>query len=833
MAHLRLALRTLLRTPFVTAVAVASLAFGIGANAAIFSLFDHMLLRSLPVAEPEQLVNLGAPGPKPGSQSCSQQGPCSDVFSYAMFRDLEKVQEPFVSLAAHVGFGANLSYRGQTMTGDGLLVSGSYFPTLGIQASAGRLFTPDDDRTVASHFVVVLSEAYWRTRFASNPQVLNDTLTINGQPMTIIGIAPRDFTGTTLGSQPQVFVPLTMRGLMQPGFKGFENRRIYWAYLFARLKPGVSIEQATTAINGPYRAIVNDVEVPLQQGMSEQTLARFKTKTITVVDGRQGQSDMREEATTPLILLLSVTGLVLLIACANIANLLLVRGAGRAGEMAVRLSIGANRRQLIGQLLLESLLLASIGAALGIVVSQWTLKFIGALLPPEGAATIAFEIDSVVILFCAAMAIGTGLISGLFPALHSTRPSLLSTLKEDAGQKGAARGARRFRTALATVQIALSMALLVAAGLFMRSLVNVTRVELGVQAENVITFNIAPELNGYTPERSRALFERIEDALAAMPGVTEVTASMVPILGGSNWGTSVSVQGFAAGPDTDTHANYNEVGPGFFRTLGMPLIKGREFTRADGPNAAKVAIVNESFARKFNLGTDVVGKRMGQSTGNAAKLDVEIVGFVKDAKYSEVKDEIPPLFFLPYRQDSGIGRINFYVRSALDPRQLMPGLTATMARLDPNLPVDGLKTLEQQVRENVFLDRMISTLAAAFAVLATMLAGIGLYGVLAYTVAQRTREIGVRMALGADAVRVRSMVLRQVGVMTAIGGVFGLAAAFGLGRLAQSLLYQMEGSDPLVFGLATVVLVLVAFAAGYVPAARAAKIDPMLALRYE
>ena len=833
MAHLRLAFRTLLRTPFVTAVAVASLAFGIGANAAIFSMFDHMLLRSLPVAEPERLVNLGAPGPKPGSQSCSQQGPCSDVFSYAMFRDLEKVQEPFVSIAAHVSFGANLSYRGQTMTGDGLLVSGSYFPTLGIQPAAGRLFTADDDRTVASHLVVVLSEAYWRTRFASNAQVINDTLTVNGQPMTIVGIAPRGFTGTTLGSQPQVFVPLTMRGLMQPGFKGFENRRSYWAYLFARLKPGVSIEQATTAINGPYRAIVNDVEVPLQQGMSEQTLARFKTKTVTVVDGRQGQSDMREEATTPLILLMSVTGLVLLIACANIANLLLVRGAGRAGEMAVRLSIGANRRQLIRQLLLESLLLATIGAALGIVVSQWTLKFIGALLPPEGAATIAFGIDGAVILFCAAMAIGTGLVSGLFPALHSTRPSLLSTLKEDAGQKGAARGARRFRTALATVQIGLSMALLVAAGLFMRSLVNVTRVELGVQAENVITFNIAPELNGYTPERSRALFERIEDELAAMPGVTEVTASMVPVLGGSNWGSSVSVQGFAAGPDTDTHANYNEVGPGFFRTLGMPLITGREFTRADGPNAAKVAIVNESFARKFNLGTDVVGKRMSQSTGNAVTLDVEIVGFVKDAKYSEVKDEIPPLFFLPYRQDPGIGRINFYVRSALDPRQLMPGLTATMARLDPNLPVDGLKTLEQQVRENVFLDRMISTLAAAFAVLATMLAGIGLYGVLAYTVAQRTREIGVRMALGADAVRVRSMVLRQVAVMTAIGGVFGLAAAFGLGRLAQSLLYQMEGSDPLVFGLATIVLVLVAFAAGYVPAARAAKIDPMLALRYE
>ena len=833
MANLRLALRMLARTPFVTGVAVASLAFGIGANAAIFSLFDHMLMRPLPVAAPEQLVNLSSPGPKPGSQSCGNAGPCADVFSYAMFRDLEKAQEPFVSLAAHVGFGTNLAYRGQTMTGDGMLVSGSYFPTLGIQAMAGRLLTPDDDRNVGGHFVVVLSEAYWRTRFASNPQVVNDTLTVNGQPMTIIGVAPKGFSGTTMGSQPHVFVPLTMRGLMQPGFRGFDNRRSYWAYLFARLEPGVSIEQAATAINLTYSSIVNDVEAPLQTGMSEQTMARFKTKTITLTDGRRGQSDIHEEATTPLILLLSVTGVVLLIACANIANLLLVRGAGRAGEMAVRLSIGASRRQLVSQLLLESVVLASLGAALGIIVSRWTLTFIASLLPPEAAATIAYEIDSRVILFCAGMAVATGLMFGLFPALHSTRPSLVTTLKEDAGQKGAARGAQRFRTALATVQIALSMALLVAAGLFMRSLVNVSRVDLGVRAQNVVMFNVSPELNGYTPERSRALFERIEDELAALPGVTGVTASLVPMLGGSNWGSSLSVQGFVAGPDTDTHANYNEVAPNFFQTLGMPMIAGRDFTRADSKDAGKVAIVNESFAKKFNLGTDVVGKRMGQGIGTNAKLDIEIVGFVKDAKYSEVKDEIPPLFFLPYRQDPQIGSINFYVRTALDPRQLMPSITSSVARLDPNLPVDNLKTLEQQVRENVFLDRMISTLAAAFAVLATVLAAIGLYGVLAYTVTQRTREIGVRMALGADAGAVRMMVLRQVAMMTVIGAVVGLAGAVGLGRLAESLLYQMKGTDPLVFVLATVALGVVALGAGYVPARRAAAIDPMRALKYE
>ena len=839
MAYLRLAFRTLFKTPFITVVAVISLALGIGANAAIFSLFDQMLLRELPVEAPDRLVNLANPGPKPGSQSCNNQGGCDEVFSYPMFRDLEKAQQVFTGLAAHRSFGANLAFRGhQTINADGMMVSGSYFPLLGLRAAAGRLFTPEDDRAIGGHPVVVLSESYWRTRFDANPNVVNQTLVINGQAMTIVGVAPRDFLSTSLGTRPYVYVPLTMRGLLQPGFvranaNGFENRRQYFLYLFARLKPGIAIEEATTGINIPYSAIVNDVEAPLQQGMSEQTMARFRAKKIALEPGDRGQTQIREEASTPLILLLTVTGVVLLIACANIANLLLVRGAGRAGEMAVRLSIGATRRQLIAQLLVESLVLAAMGAALGLMVSRWTLDAIAAQLPPEATSTIDFQIDRIVMLFAGGLAIGTGLLFGLFPALHSTRPSLVTALREDAGQKGAAKGASRFRLTLATVQIALSMALLAAAGLFVRSLVNVSRVDIGINTDNLMTFSVSPELNGYTPERSRALFERIEDELLALPGVTGVSAALVPLISGSNWGNSVSVQGFEAGPDTDTHSNFNEIGPDYFRTVGMRLISGREFTRSDASGSGKVAIVNEAFAKKFNLGRDAVGKFISDSVGNSVKLDTEIVGLVQDAKYSEVKQAAPPLFFRPYRQDERLGFITFYVRSGVPSEQLMPSVTNVIARLDANLPVQELKTMEQQVRENVFLDRMISTLSAGFAVLATVLAAIGLYGVLAYTVAQRTREIGVRMALGADGPRVRGMVLRQVALITVVGGAIGLAGAIAAGRAAESLLFEMKGNDPVVFASAAGLLVVVAFLAGFLPAQKAARIDPMIALRYE
>jgi predicted permease len=836
MANIKLAFRTLARTPFVTSVAAISLALGIGANAAIFSMFNELILRPLPVSEPERLVNLQVPGPKPGSTSCNQAGDCEAVFSYPMYKDLERAQTSFTGLAAHRIFSTNISYNKQSESAEAMYVSGSYFPVLGMQPSLGRLLTPRDDETIGAHFVAVLSYRYWESKLGADPGVMGTTIIINGEALTIVGVAPKGFDGTTLGSQPVVFVPITMRGLLTPGWRasrqsGFDNRRNYWAYVFGRLKPGVTIEQAQLGVNAVYKPIINEVEAPLQQGMSDQTMQRFRAKQVLMEEGRRGQSSMHSEARTPLFMLLAVTGIVLLIACANIANLLLARGAGRATEMAVRLSLGASRRQLMVQLLTESCILGLFGGAIGLLVARWTLSLMGSILPGDAAAVITLQLQWPVVVFAMAMSLGTGILFGLFPALHSTRPDLISSIKANASQPAGARAANRFRTSLVTVQVALSMALLISAGLFIKSLRNLSRVDLGLDVENVVTFGISPELSGYDSTRARQFFARVEEEFAALPGVRGVTSGVVALLSGSNWGNSVHVEGFKVEPDTDNNSRFNAIGPDYFRVMGVQILAGREFTTSDAADAPRVAIVNETFAKKFNLGRDAVGKRM--SNRGADSMNIEIVGLVKDAKYSEVKDQIPPLFFTPYRQDSWIGSLTFYVRTALPSSELMRQVPQVIARLDPNLPVENLKTLPQQVKENVFIDRMISMMSAAFAILATLLAAVGLYGVLAYTVAQRTREIGVRMALGANGASVRTMVLRQVGILVLVGGLIGVGAALAIGRAAKSLLFGLEGNDPVVYALAGVMLALVALAAGYLPALRASRVHPMQALRYE
>lgn len=828
MFYPRQALRSLLKTPLVSAVAVLSIALGIGANAAIFSVFERMILRPLPVAEPERLVNLSSPGPKSGTVSANTAGNAATIFSYPMVRDLEKAPGPFTGIAAHRGVSVNLAQGGATLNGEALLVSGSYFQILGLNPALGRLFSREDDLVPGGHPLVVLSHAYWQDRFGADPAVVGSALTVNGRPMTIIGVAPRGFDGTTLGQEPLIFVPLTMMGVMSPGWDGFESRRSYWFYLFARLTPEKTLEEASAAINVTYRSLIEEIEVPLQTGMSERSLERFKAKELVVESGSHGQSTLKGEVSTPLALLLAVAGLVLLIAGANIANLLLVRAIHRAGEIAVRLSIGAQRHHIIGLLLTESFLLATFGGLGGLLVASATLRLISSRFLTAGP--LSFELSPMMWLFLAVLIVVTGL-AGLFPALHSARRNLADALKSQAARTSASPTAKRFHAAMVTLQIALAMALLISAGLFARSLVNVTRVDLGFEIENLATFGISPELNGYTVERSRSLFERLEAELQALPEAQSAAASVVPLISDNVWISNVSVQGFAATPDTDTHASYNTIGPGYFQTLGIPLLAGRDLEARDALGTPKVALINETFAKKFELDRDAVGKRM--SIGAGGELEIEIIGLVKDTHYEGVKQETPALFFLPYRQQEDIGAIHFYVRSRIDPEQLLPALRDVVARLDPDLPVENARTMVLQVRENVQLDRMLSTVSTAFATLATLLAAVGLYGVLAYSVTQRRREIGLRMALGADAARVRGLVLNDLGRLTLIGAILGVLGALALERVAKSLLYGVAGHDPLVIAIAVVLLASVALGAGLLPAQRAARLDPVKALREE
>jgi predicted permease len=837
----RIALRSLRRSPAFVLTAVTCIALGVGANAAAYSLFDQLVLRALPVPAPERLVNLAAPGPRTGNTQCNRIGSCDEVFSYPMFRDLAgapEVRRAFAGIAAHRLFLASASYDGHAVDGDGVLVSGSYFPVLGVRAALGRLLGPDDDRLDAPHDVAVLAHAYWSTQLGADPDVVGRQLVVNDRPLTIVGVAPAGFEGTTLGVRPRVFVPMAAGSELDIGWGPravYEDRLHHGIFLFGRLHPGVDRARAGVALNGVYRRLLADVEAPLQR-MSAATLAQFRAREVAIADGRRGQSALHGETRTPLTFLFAITGLVVLIASANIANLLLARGADRTTEMAVRLSLGAGRRQLVGQLLVESCLLAALGGAASVLVARATLAVMASFIPAAGlgnGTAVTLALNGSVLWFAAALSLGTGLLFGLVPALHATRPALIASIRAGAGQiAGGPRGAARFRSGLVTSQIALSMALLVAAGLFVKSLHNISRVDLGLRVERVVTFALLPALNGYDPARTTALLQRVEQELGALPGVEAVGGAGVPLLLGMTNGNNVRVEGFARGPDTDANARTNQATPGLFRALGATMLAGREFTAADRLGAPRVAIVNEAFARKFGLGRDAVGRRMAvDGSSPAGALDVEIVGLMRDATYGDVKGRAEPLFVTPVWQEKDAAGLAFYVRTARAPEEVLRAIPAAVARLDRNLPVAMLKTMPQQVRDNVYLDRMVGALSAGFATLATLLAAVGLYGVLAYTVAQRTREIGVRMALGANAGRVRGMVLRQVGRMTLVGGAVGLAAALAAGRAIRSLLFGLEGHDPWVVASAAAVLGAVALGAGWLPAWRAARVSPTSALR--
>jgi predicted permease len=532
---------------------------------------------------------------------------------------------------------------------------------------------------------------------------------------------------------------------------------------------------------------------------------------------------------------MAMTGLVLLISCANVANLQLARAAARTREFAVRLALGSSRGQLVRQLLLESCVLAGGGGLLGLVAAYWTLRGVLAVIPGESGPRGLFsaELDLRVLLFTMAVAVAAGVISGLFPAIQSSRANVATSLKDQAGQISSTGSANFFRKTLVTAQIAVSLLLLISAGLFGKTLLNLGRIELGLRADNLLTFAVMPKLNQYTDERTLLFFEQLTDRLRAIPGVALVSAARVPAIAGHNSSMGITVEGFAPQRENASESFVNSVGTDYFRTMGIPLIAGREFTNADQSSAPKVAVVNEAFVRHFAQGRNPIGVRIGQGTGNAVKMELEIVGVVRDNKYSDLREAPRRVHYTPYVQQRRQGMMYFYVRTMVPPESLGPLVRREVATLDPNLPIVDLKTMRVQLEENLFAERLLSMLTSAFAGLATLLAAVGLYGVLAFNVARRTREIGIRMALGADRRHVRGLVVREIAVMLVLGVAVGLAAAAGAGRLVESVLYGMKPWDPFVYGAATVVLAAVAMVAAYVPARRATRVEPVIALRYE
>jgi len=825
---LRYGLRQLRRNPLFTTVAVLSLALGIGANAAMFSVLDQALFRMLPVERPQELVLLFQPGQMQGWTETDEPGGPS--FSPPTFRGLQANPGPFTGIAGARSVPASLAYDGQASFGTARRVSGNYFDLLGVRPAAGRLFTTRDDETPGAHPVVVLSHAYWMRRFGGEGSIVNRPLVVNGVAMTVVGVGPRGFTGERRNESADVFVPLSMNAAMAPEVRRLDDRRHHWIALFARLKPGMTRERAQVEIEPSYRAeIENDLAAVR---LRPDTKERYAAKRLVLQSGAHGRGGPNADERTQLLLVMGMTVLVLLIACANLASLQLGRAAARWRETTVRVALGASRAVLVRQLLVESCLVGLIGGALGLMLARWTLPALAARIPGAPGDTLSVVLDTRVLSFGFLLSLTTGILFGLFPALQASRPGLADALKDQSDRASATPGATWFRLSIVTGQIALSLLLLVGAGLFTRTFLNLIHIDLGQRVAGLVTFSVQPKLNRYDDTRAAELYRQLRERLSAHPAVRNVSDAMNPAIAGNAASCNVTVPGFVPADEADADSRRNAVAPGYFRTLGIPLIAGRDFTADDAAGAPKVAIVNETFVRHF-LGTrDALGTRFGLGAGSKVPLDIEIVGVAKDAHYDSVDEPPPPVFHLPLAQAEMGGR-HFYIHTDAPPETMAALVRSEVAALDRDLPVRGFKSMRTQIDERLFQPRAMTTLTMTFAGLATLLAGLGLYGVLAYNVARRTREIGIRIALGAGAREVRRLLGREVAWLLTIGGVLGLAGGAALGRVVQTMLYEVRPWDPAVYASALSVLAMMAVAAVLLPARRATRINPVIALRHD
>jgi predicted permease len=839
---LKYALRTLARTPGFTAIAILTLALGIGANTAIFTLLDQILLRLLPVKNPQELVLLTMRGHHYGSNWGG------NAISHPMFRDFRAQNEVFSDMFCRFATSASLSFGGQAELVDLELVSGTYFSTLGLNPYLGRVLTADDDRIPDGHPYVVLNYSFWKTRFSGDTSIVGKTLTLNNYSMTVVGVLQPGFDGVELGRYPKLFVPIMMQKEIIVGNPEdmLKSRRNRWVNAFGRLKPGITREKAQASLQ-PFMHSMLEMEIKEAAFAHASAYDReqFLKCWIEVLPGSQGRSYTRRTLSTPLWVLMATTGLVLLIACANLANLLLVRGSARKKEMAIRLAMGATRSRIVSQLLIESLSLSAFGALAGLALAYWADKaLMAAYLPSDsGGLRITTSPDLRILLFTLAVTLATGIFFGLVPALQTTKPNVAVTLKDEAAAVvGGGHGA--LRKSLVIAQVTLSLLLLIGAGLFVRSLGNLRNLGPGFPAQNLVGFEIDPSLSGYSVERMKVFYPELSQALSSIPGVQYVGLASQRILEDNEWDSSMSVEGYNPDKPGDRPEPYmNQISPNYFATMGVPVLAGRDFTPNDNrevkhsPDAfgwvPTTVMVNETFVKKYCAGRNPLGLHVGFGTDPGTPLDMEIIGVVKDIKYTNLRDEIPPQAFVPYLGSRYLGGMVVYVRTAADPNQLISAIRSKLRDMDSNLPIYRMRTTEVQINNSLATERMIASLSAVFGFLATLLAVIGLYGVMAYTVAQRTREVGIRMALGAAQGNVIWMVMREVLLLVAIGVIAGVLASLALTRLVQSQLFGLTPHDPATLVLATIALAFVACAAGYIPAYRASRLDPMKALRYE
>jgi predicted permease len=838
---LNFALRTLRRTPGFTLVAVLTLALGIGANTAIFTLLNKVLLRLLPVKDPHSLVMLTMRGKHYGSNWGS------NAISYPMYKDFQAHNEVFSGMMAHFPTYAGVAIGNSAERVKVELVSGTFFDVLGVTTALGRPFTPDDDKTPHAHPLVILSYNYWRERFAAKPDVIGSTVLVNNIKMTIVGVTQPGFDGVELAEPPAIFVPLMEQVEIMAGNKDMlTSRRNRWVNVFGRLKSGVSAEKAKASLQ-PYMHSMLEMEVKEEafRNASPYDREQFLKCWMDVLPGSQGRQNFQHGLSTPLWVLMATTGMVLLIACANIANLLLARATRRQKEMAIRLAIGASRGRIISQLLIEMLVLAMAGGLLGLVLAFWADKALMSLYLPADSTrlNITTSPDLHVLLFTFGVSALTALAFGLVPALQTTKPNVGTVLKDEASAVVGS-GNKGLRKSLVVVQVALSLLLLIGAGLFLRSLENLSKLGPGFNATRLIGFEIDPTLTGYNEQRTKVAFHDLTESLKALPGVESVGLSSVRILENNEWDSSVTVEGYNPDkPDDRAEPYMNSISPNYFATLGVPIVAGRDFTAADtrevkhGNDADNfvpaTVMINETFARKFFAGRDPVGRHLGFGSDPGTKTDMEVIGVVKDIKYANLRDEIPPQAYVPYLASRGAGGMTVYVRTAADPHAMMNLLREKVRDLDANIPIFDMRTTDDQIQNSLSAERMIASLSTVFGLLATILAAVGLYGLMAYNVVQRTREIGIRMALGAAQGDVVWMVMRDVLILVGIGIAVGVPAALALTSVVRSQLYGLNTHDPITLILATVGLAVIAFAAGYIPAIRASRLDPMRALRYE